>query len=347
MHQKLHLKFFQNIKFNFSYIFLILITSIWTFWGINEMFHEGWYKPFEWIFFLLPSIISVIYSIITILYPIIGGILIIISGSIFSIFIFSRMIKFHSFNIKNFISWIPLTLFFIFLGFLFIKEGKKQKFNKNLKINRVNFLILINLIIIFLFGTPLYFRNINRLNDGYRGEREIVGFEIKLIWAGEGVSFHFKSKGNLSWNEIALYGKGEIGFEGKRFIYATKEDFERYNMFRYINYEGTEITKEIQDYWRLPTIDELTRSMYRKGKCVGVPWNGKEGRQNYKITPDKETPLWLPDEPVIYYFSSTEANEKEIYTISYNGNVIKRDKSSVLGSLGFRAVRTDKIKKED
>lgn len=347
MHQKSPLKFFQNLKFNISYIFLILVTSIWSFWGINEMFHEGWYTPFEWIFFLLPSIISIIFSIITILFPIIGGILIIFFGTIFSIFIFSRIISSLGFTVKNFISWLPVTIFFILLGFLFINEGKKGKIERNIKTKRIILLILINLIIIFIFGTPLYFRNKNRLNDGFRGEREIVGFEIKLTWAGEGVCFQFKSKGNLSWNEIALYGKGEIGFEGKRFIYATKEDFEKYNMFRYINYEGTELTKEIHDYWRLPTIDELTRTMYRKGECVGTPWNGKEGKQKYKKIPDKETPLWLPDEPVIYYLSSTEANEKEVFTISYNGNVIKRDKSSVLGSLGFRAVRTDKIRKEE
>ncbi|MCX8095360.1 MAG: hypothetical protein N3D74_04165 [Caldisericia bacterium] len=309
---------------------------------MNEMFHEGWYKPFEWIYFLLPSIITILLSIISILYPKIGGVLIIIFGGIFSITVLSRIISINTLSLKIIISWIPVTFLFILMGFLFIYESKKKQISKKIKLKRVLYLILINLIIIFLFGVPLFIRNINRFNDGYRGERKIKGFEIELIWSGEGVAFHFKSKGNLSWNEIALYGKGEIGFEGKKFIYATKKDFEKYNMFRYINYEGTELTDKIYDFWRLPTIDELTRSMYRKGKCVGVPWNGKEGKQNYEITPDKETPLWLTNEPVIYYLSSTEANDKEIYTISYNGCVIKRDKSFVIGSLGFRAVRTNK-----
>ncbi|MBC7194162.1 MAG: hypothetical protein H5U37_00655 [Caldisericia bacterium] len=306
------------------------------------MFHEGWYSPLEWIYFLLPSILTISFSIFSILYPILGGIIIIVAGFIFTLIVFIRIYKLSMLSLKNFLSWIPVTLIFIFVGFLFINEGKKKKVDKISNKAKISLLILINLIIVFSFGTPLFLRNINRLNDGYRGEREIKGFEINLTWAGEGVAFHFQSKGNLSWNEIALYGKDKIGFENKRYIYATKEDFEKYNMFRYINYEGTELTEEILDYWRLPTIDELTRTMYRKGKCVGVPWNGKTNRQNYEIVPDKETPLWLPDEPVIYYLSSTEANEKEVYAISYNGTVFKINKSTVLGSLGFRAVRTNK-----
>lgn len=306
------------------------------------MFHEGFYKPFEWIYFLLPSVSSLSLSIVSIMFPIFGGYLIIFVGFLFSLYIYLRIYKLGSLNIKTFLSWIPVTIFFILIGILIIFEYRKRKITKSMKINKIIFLFLIVMIVGFSFGAPLYIRNKSRLNDHYKGEREIVGYEINLIWAGEGPGFQFKSTGNLSFNEIALYGKGQIGFEGKRDIFATKDDFEKYNMFRYINCEGTKLKEEILDYWRLPTIDELTRSMYRKGECVGVPWNGKTGKQNYKKKPDKETPLWIPDEPVIYYISSTEANEKEIYGIDYSGKVILIDKSLCLGSLGFRAVRTNK-----
>jgi hypothetical protein len=70
---KITIKFFKNLKFSVSYILLILVTSFWTFWGTVEMFHEGFYKPFEWIYFLLPSVSSLSLSIISILFPIIGG----------------------------------------------------------------------------------------------------------------------------------------------------------------------------------------------------------------------------------------------------------------------------------
>ncbi len=338
----------SKIPGNIAFILMLLISSLWTFWGVSEMFHEGWYRPFEWIFFLIPSLISVSLTVVSLLFPKIGGSLIILSGMIFSVFVFSRMVQGGGFTISNFLSWLPVTLLFILIGILFVIEGFriKEPLEREVKwykrYSKVIIAILIPLVIGTAAGTVSGYRYFNRYDDGYRGERIIEGYEITLTWAGDGSGWHKSSMGNLSWNEIALYGKGPIGFEGKRETYASYEDFKRYNMFRYLNYDATELTDKVYDFWRLPTIDELTRSMYKDNKCVGCPWNGKEGIQNYKKPPDKETPLWAPDEPVIYYMSSTEADEREYYSISYRGMVIKRDKSEALGSLGFRAVRTGK-----
>jgi hypothetical protein len=33
----------------------LLVTCLWSLWGVIEMFREGWYAPFEWQLFLLPA----------------------------------------------------------------------------------------------------------------------------------------------------------------------------------------------------------------------------------------------------------------------------------------------------
>lgn len=71
-----------------------------------------------------------------------------------------------------------------------------------------------------------------------------------------------------------------------------------------MNFERTKLTDKRKDYCILPTIDKSIKSMYRKGQCEGILWNGKERKQNYKIIPDKKIPSWFQNEPVIYYLSN-------------------------------------------
>ncbi len=92
----------SKVPGNIAFILMLLISSLWTFWGVSEMFHEGWYRPFEWIFFLIPSLISISLTVVSSLFPKIGGSFIILSGMIFSVFVFSRMVQGGGFTISNF-----------------------------------------------------------------------------------------------------------------------------------------------------------------------------------------------------------------------------------------------------
>jgi len=58
---------------NLALSFCALVTSLWVFWGVTEMFHEGWYAPFEWLFFLLPTAISLALALIALTWPCVGG----------------------------------------------------------------------------------------------------------------------------------------------------------------------------------------------------------------------------------------------------------------------------------
>jgi len=80
--------------------------------------------------------------------------------------------------------------------------------------------------------------------------------------------------------------------------------------------------KEPQDFWRMPTTDELVRSLVRHAENAECVW---EGEIRQKVTcakmPDKESPLWAADFPVIYYSSGESFDEDEGYFVSYNGTV--------------------------
>ena len=56
---------------------------------------------------------------------------------------------------------------------------------------------------------------------------------------------------------------------------------------------------EPQDVWRMPTVDELVRSLVRRGENAGCAWDGEQKRAACRVAPDKEMPLWATDEPPI------------------------------------------------
>lgn len=58
----------------------ILITCLWVFWGVMQMFHEGWYAPFEWAYFLVPAAAMLCLSLVSLRWPRCGAILFVITG---------------------------------------------------------------------------------------------------------------------------------------------------------------------------------------------------------------------------------------------------------------------------
>ena len=88
-----------------------------------------------------------------------------------------------------------------------------------------------------------------------------------------------------------------------------------------------------------PTTDELVRSLVKRGENAGCEWGGGVERAHCRTTPDKETPLWAPDQPPIYLWSGEEAGAEEAWYVSYNGWVKKQPKSWGNPRHGYRCVR--------
>lgn len=297
-----------------------IISSLWAFWGAFESFHEGWY--FESLapnliltvkYFAL-ALVFIALSVIALRWPRAGGILYLLFGIGFCIWIYTTR---KEPNLSVILSWLPMTLPPIFLGALFWK-GRPAPVRLAYMIT-----LLVPLVVAVGFSVEPVARIAGRIDDGNRGLRIIQGNGVNLIWAPEGPGWPRPDPNDKIW---LTQWRG-----------PTWEEVQR--TCRYLAADGKSIAATPQDIWRLPTVEEVVRSMTRHGTNCGGVWDPIIARPSYAIKPDKESPLWNPYSVIIYWWTSPEHDGRRAYSIDFNGNVYPRNKGSTLGSQGFRAVR--------
>lgn len=335
----------------------LCVTCLWVAWGVIEMFHEGWYRPFEWLAFLLPAGICLTFTLLALTWPRLGGWLLILIGGAFYILICWRNAALYGLNLLSLLSWLPVSGILPLIGVLFLYVARRRRLTTTPPDPRwwrrnLRYLLVIGIpaLLASVLAIEPAWRVAHRADDGYRGERPIAGNGVTLTWAPAGPGWQTSTQSH-SWNEIALYGLPPVGFAGKRYGQAgqcnqntnagcaSAIDQERYNLCRYLSADGSQLMSEPQGYWRLPTADELVRSLVRQGQNAGCTWNGQEGEQPCALRPDKETPLWDPKSPAIYYWSASERDAGSAYKVAYNGGVQALQKFTGLGSCGYRCVR--------
>ena len=207
-----------------------------------------------------------------------------------------------SYFAKRFNLFVMLPFFIIAVMFWFSRIS-----NKKLKYKLAIYLPLITLLIFSI--EPIY-RVSGRHNDGNFGTRVIDTNGVALVWAPRGPGWPDKG---MNW-------------------------YEADSVCSHLTENGLSVSSTLQNIWRLPTVEEAVRSMYRNGKnCKGRL--DEEGNPEYEITPDKETPLWNPNTMVIYWWTKTEIDFTHAYIIAYNGKIWKRNKNFGPDYLGFRAVK--------
>jgi hypothetical protein len=280
-------------------IMTFLIIGVWSYWGINENFHEGWYHTsllqnlsMTFIQYLSIPLIFLVLSLIALNYKKIGSGLFIALG-IFSIFFFDS-------NAGRLLIFIPLLLFA--LGF-YLGEYKHKK------IITLSFIIIF-LLIILSFGVPQLIKVENRFNDNNFGTQIITGNNIELVWAPQGVGFPLEG---TNWQ-------------------TAKDNCGR------LNEQGTNLEENEINIWRLPTREEIVRSMTRKNNN-SMGFIDDLGIAQYKIKPDKETPLWNPHSKIIYYWTNESKDEERAYLVGYNGYILTRSKNSGANYQGYRCVK--------
>lgn len=334
---------------NVAWALSVLITCLWVVWGVPEMFHEGWYAPFEWLFFLLPAGLMLALTLVMLRWPRAGAVLFVATGlGLCGLVVWqARPAGGRSAaTLASLFSWVPVALFPIVVGLL-AYLGRRQKRGP------VHYLLAVGLPLLLglaLAVEPAY-RISQRLDDGFRGERLIEGNGLTLAWAPAGPGWH--RNGGVTWNEVALYGQGTPGFEGKRFGVdgrcngagdwrkhcASEADLSAYNVCLYLDQSGRQLMPVRQDIWRMPTTGEVVRSLVRHGANAGCVWDGAVGRSACAVKPDKETPLWDPMARVVYYWTADELDEGAALFVVYNGSVVANAKFVPLGSRGYRCVR--------
>lgn len=306
-------------------LIMTLLISLWTFWAAGEMYYEGWWGAW---YNRLPywgaSIILLVLTLIAIKWSKIGGWILIILGTGFFIWWMSL----GGFALNRFLVAFLLAGLAGLVGFLFLLESRFKK----LKAKFLYFFVILIPLTIFLIVTIYFFPLLkNRIDNGDYGEQLIQGNGIELIWAPLGPGFWSDISGsreagellvgdNPSWNEIAFYGKESIGFkemEGD----ATVFDMENYGLCRYLSEDGLSLMSEVQDIWRMPTVNEIIGSLISEGENAGCIWDGESSSAQCQKQPNKDTPLWFPQGSVIYYWSGEEYNGERAWYVPYTGGL--------------------------
>lgn len=319
-------------------ILMTLFAAAWTYWGVAEMYHEGWWGAW-WnkLVYLIPPAISLLLALAALRWPRVGGVTVILAGLVFTWWWFDPRIESGRLVVDRAWSSLLFSGSLILIGLLFWLDGHlRRRFPPPTQeddprrwvrlLRHWRYLLVSGLPLLIGIGISAYNlpRVLTRLDDRDRGARLIDGNGVSLVWAPEGPGWNYKQAwgGYPSWNAVALYGREPVGLDEKsRDMLATDADMAATNLCRYLSADGLSLLDEPQDIWRMPTTDELARSLVRDGAHAGCAWDGSAPpvRLDCTIQPDKETPLWDPTAAPIYYWALESYGEDEAYFVSHNG----------------------------
>jgi len=185
---------------------------------------------------------------------------------------------------------------------------------------------------------------LSRVDDGLRGERLIEGNGVTLVWAPQGPGWNWEQPDGTypSWQMIAFYGAPPRGLDGKERddrTHETADDMQRMSLCAYLDETGTTLLAEPVHLWRMPTADEIVRSLTRGGENAGCSPKPPRPHAACRVPPEKETPLWAPNEPPFYYWAAGEHDAMSGSCVNYTGGLNYQPKSSRGRSTGFRCVK--------
>jgi hypothetical protein len=313
----------------------ILATSYWTLWGTGEMYLEGWGLPFpEPLRYLTFGGVCLAITLIALTWPSVGGWLLIVIGGGFTLWWGSIAAGRGWLSLQWILSTFPLSSMLVVVGVLFLLENRyrqqrlaegwtpaKRWYRRNLR-----YILAIGFPLLVAIGVSLFFApfTLSRIDDGNRGAASIAGNGVDLVWAPHGPGWNWLQPwgGYPSWNHLALYGVPPVGFDDKPGYEdrsATSEDMEATGLCRYLSEDGSSLMTEPQDIWRMPTADEIVRSLVRGGENAGCTWDGESWEADCDRQPNKDTPLWASDEQPIYYWAADEYDEEMAWYVPFTG----------------------------
>jgi hypothetical protein len=318
---------------------MILMTSVWTYWGMAEIYYEGWGLPFVHLLrYLIAAALFLAFSLLALTWPKIGGMVILIIGGAFSVFWTVRAAIRGLLSLKWALNYLlPLSGFFMLVGTLLLLENRFRRklrgqtlapHKRGASRRKSLYLLAIGMPLLVALSTSVYYLPLigSRQDSGERGTCLIQGNGVSLIWAPKGPGWNWKQSwgGYPSWDQIALYGVPPVGL-GDKFGFekrhATAKDMEETCICRYLSEDGKTLMDEPQDIWRMPTTEEIVRSLVVGKENAGCIWEENSGKANCLRQPNKDTPLWAPDEEPIYYWSADEYDEKSAWYVPYTGGI--------------------------
>jgi hypothetical protein len=279
-----------------------VISCFWAMWGIIENFHEGWYYN------SLPANLGLMLA------QYLSPMLIFVGLALFSIrfphvggaahALLGLLVPLLIFKSTNVTVVVLITLPLVLLGAAYWYGRPRAR--------KVGALLIAGLsaVTLIVCGVVPAVRVAGRVDDRNHEARLVNGNGVNLVWAPEGAGW----SGGASWQEAM------------RRCQCLDED-------------GRTLKEQPQNVWHLPTVEETVRSMARHGANSSGKWDAQSRTASYRITPDKESPLWDTHSQVIYWWTGTEVDNENAYILVYDGKVWPRRKQFHLAYLGYRCVK--------
>lgn len=297
----------------------LAVACVWAHWGSIENFHEGWCAKtlagnlVMSAKFLGPMMVTLALASGAIRFPRVFGLAHALVGVAVVLWWMSQRWPITPWF---FVEIFPLS------GLLIAGLGAMYYFGRPSPHKWAFPILLIPpLVIVIANSIEPAWRIAHRVDDGIRTARVVEGNGVRLLWAPEGPGC---PQTGCDWNEAQ-------------------------HRCRYLSDDGLSLDDEPHDFWRLPTTAELVGSLTRAGTNAGGQWDPVAQRADYRVRPDKESPLWFPTSQIIYFWSADEATSKSTESksgdldsarfVAANGYVGKRKKDLGMGSHAFRAVR--------
>ena len=317
---------------------LIVVTCFWTMWGVGELFYEGWGQPVPSLLtYLLPALILLAITALTLTWPRVGGWLLIAVGTLFGVW-WTMLAAARGWLSLGWIlrALLPFAGALVFVGVLFLLESRHRRQRRlqgrsppgNWVRRNSRYVVGVGPPCLVALFVSIYFAPIvvTRFDDGFRSERLIEGNGVTLVWAPPGPGWNLKQPwgGFPSWLQLALYGVPPIGFENKVTgdeARATAADMQSTGLCAYLHDDGVTLATERQGIWRLPTTDEIVRSLVRRGGNAGCTWEEGSANAVCVTQPNKDSPLWASDQAPIYYWSADEYDEESAWYVPYTGGI--------------------------
>jgi hypothetical protein len=260
-----------------------VLASVWAFWGAIENFHEGWYYREWWRNVALACVQYFPWMFL----PIVAGLLA----------VWHRWIGVAAHvALASWLFWVfgVRSAGGVMLGLPVAVVALLYWFGRFPKIRwprRV--LVGIPVLTAICAGAYPGYRVATRPSVVDPSVQRIRGNGVDLVWAPAGP------------------GWDDTGFSW----------FEAQRRCRQLTGDGQSVAAVDTGVWRLPTVEEIVRSLTWRGQNAGGTWDTATHSASYTTTPDKEPPLWNPYSRVIYWWAADEVSADRAYRVVYNGQV--------------------------
>ncbi len=325
----------RSVPGHLAFLLATLIATMAAVLALYSFFYEGWGQPFTTAAaFLLPPALVAGVCAVAVRWPRPGGLLLLAGGVGAGAWWLWRQAA------RDGVTGIVLqtaTMIFVpilLAGGLFLLEAHHRRMLAAEGVRPSARWWVRSYRLILVVGVPVLAVAIGpaqqlpallaRHDDGLRGMRTIEGNGVTLVWAPQGPGWNQRQPDGSypSWNAIASYGGLGVGLCG------------------HLSEDGSSLLPEPIRAWRLPTADEVVRSLTRGGRNAGCSWDGRSPYATCVQPPDKETPLWAPDQPPIYYLTADIAGEQHALGVNYTGGITPHRRNAA--GVGYRCVKSAK-----